>query len=42
MDGRLNLRAVATEACASAHHWSGLLVEQGHDMRLIPPAHAKP
>ena len=40
--GRLNPCVVAMEACASAHHWGRLLIEQGHEVRLIPPAHVKP
>jgi transposase len=40
--GRLNPSVVAMEACASAHHWGRLLVEQGHEVLLIPPAHVKP
>ena len=34
--GRLNPCVVAMEACASAHHWGRLLIEQGHEVRLIP------
>ena len=33
---------VAMEACSSAHHWARILVELGHEVRLIPPAHVKP
>src|ERR1700722_17722469 len=33
---------VAMEACASAHHWGGALIELGHEGRLLPPAHVKP
>lgn len=40
--GRLNPCVVAMEACGSAHHWGRLLIEQGHEVRLIPPAHVKP
>jgi transposase len=32
---------VAMEACSSAHHW-GRVVEVGHKVRLLPPAHVKP
>src|ERR1700722_11105020 len=30
------------EACSSAHHWGRALIELGHEVRLIPPAHVKP
>src|SRR6202044_431136 len=30
---------VAMEACASAHHWGRALIELGHEVRLLPPAH---
>ncbi len=33
---------VAMEACSSAHHWGRALVELGHEVKLIPPAHVKP
>jgi transposase len=33
---------VAMEACSSAHHWGRALIELGHEVRLIPPAHVKP
>ena len=33
---------VAMEACSSAHHWGRALMELGHEVRLIPPAHVKP
>src|SRR5271157_1805757 len=33
---------VAMEACSSAHHWGRALVELGHEVRLLPPAHVKP
>ena len=33
---------VAMEACASAHHWGRTLIELGHEVRLLPPAHVKP
>jgi len=29
------------EACATAHHWGRALIELGHEVRLIPPAHVK-
>lgn len=40
--GRLAPCVVAMEACATAHHWGRLLIEIGHEVRLIPPAHVKP
>ena len=33
---------VATEACASAHHWGRAIGGLSHEVRLIPPAHVKP
>jgi transposase len=30
------------EACASAHHWGRALIELGHEVQLLPPAHVKP
>lgn len=33
---------VAMEACAGAHHWARELQQQGHELRLIPPAYVKP
>jgi transposase len=33
---------VAMEACSSAHHWGQALIELGHEVRLLPPAHVKP
>ena len=33
---------VAMEACSSAHHWGRALIELGHEVKLIPPAHVKP
>ncbi len=35
-------RVVAMEACASAHHWLRALIELGHEVQLLPPAHVKP
>lgn len=32
---------IAMEACASAHYWGRKLLALGHDVRLIPPQHAK-
>lgn len=33
---------VALEACGGAHHWGRELMDMGHTVRLIPPAHVKP
>ena len=30
---------VGLEACGSAHHWGRALIEFGHEVRLLPPAH---
>ena len=30
------------EACCGAHHLGRLLVEQGHEVRLMSPAYVKP
>jgi transposase len=30
------------EACSSAHHWGRTLIELGHEVKLIAPAHLKP
>jgi transposase len=35
-------RVAGMEACSSAHHWGRALIELGHEVRLIPPAHVKP
>jgi transposase len=32
---------VAMEACASAHYWGRKLIALGHEVRLVPPQHAK-
>lgn len=32
---------VAMEACASSHHWGRRLQAFGHEVRLVPPQHAK-
>jgi transposase len=33
---------VAMEACGSAHYWGRLFLDLGHEVRLVPPQHAKP
>ena len=33
---------VAMEACPPMRHWGRALIELGHEVRLIPPAHVKP
>lgn len=33
---------IAMEACASAHHWGRVLMEQGYRVALLPPHHVKP
>ncbi len=33
---------IAMEACATAHHWGGVIGDLGHEVRLIPPAYVKP
>lgn len=40
--GRLAPCLIGLEACASAHYWARRLVELGHEVRLIAPAHVKP
>jgi transposase len=32
---------VAREACSAAHHWGRRLLALGHEVRLVPPQHAK-
>jgi transposase len=32
---------IGMEACATAHHWSRVLMAQGHTVRLVPPAYVK-
>jgi len=33
---------IGMEACATAHHWARVLMAQGHQVRLVPPAYIKP
>jgi transposase len=33
---------VGIEACATAHHWGRRLTELAHQVKLMPPAYAKP
>lgn len=30
------------EACGSAHHWARMLTGQGHEVKLLPAARARP
>ena len=32
---------IAMEACSAAHHWGRRLLALGHEIRLVPPQHAK-
>jgi transposase len=32
---------IAMEACATAHYWGRRLIALGHEVRLVPPQHAK-
>ena len=32
---------IAMEACAAAHYWGRRLIALGHEVRLVPPQHAK-
>jgi len=38
---QLEPTTVAMEACAAAHHWGRRLIALGHQVRLVPPQHAK-
>lgn len=33
---------IGMEACATAHYWARVLMAQGHQVRLVPPAYIKP
>ena len=33
---------IGIESCATAHHWARVLMAQGHQVRLVPPAYIKP
>ena len=37
----LSPTVIGIEACAGAHHWARLLGSFGHEVKLIPPQHAK-
>lgn len=32
---------IGVEACATAHHWSRMLIAMGHDVRIMPPSYVK-
>lgn len=38
---KLSPTVIGIEACAGAHHWARLLCSFGHEVKLIPPQHAK-
>lgn len=38
---QLEPTVIAMEACAAAHHWGRRLQRLGHEVRLVPPQHAK-
>jgi transposase len=38
---QLEPTTVAMEACAAAHYWGRRLITLGHQVRLVPPQHAK-
>jgi transposase len=38
---KLSPTVIGIEACAGAHHWARLLGSFGHEVKLIPPQHAK-
>ena len=40
--GKLAPRAIAMEACASAHHWARCWLAAGREVRLINPRFVKP
>lgn len=38
---QLEPTVIAMEACSAAHHWGRRLLALGHEVRLVPPQHAK-
>ena len=38
---QLEPAVIAMEACSAAHHWGRRLLMLGHEVRLVPPQHAK-
>jgi transposase len=38
---QLEPTTIAMEACAAAHYWGRRLIALGHEVRLVPPQHAK-
>lgn len=39
---KLPATAIGIEACGGAHHWARLLTGLGHEVKILPPQHAKP
>lgn len=33
---------IGIEACATAHHWARVLINLGHEVRLMPASYVKP
>jgi transposase len=33
---------IGIEACATGHHWARVLMELGHEVRLMPASYVKP
>ncbi len=33
---------IGVEACATAHHWARVLINLGHEVRLMPASYVKP
>ena len=32
---------IGVEACATAHHWTRMLIAMGHEIRIMPPSYVK-